>query len=413
MAALNTFALIISLAALFSYINHRYLRLPTTIGLMLIGLCLSLLLLLLGSVGWPGITQLARDVVGQVDFNLTLMQGMLSFLLFAGALHVNINDLAQQKGIISILATVGVVLSTALIGGALYLLAAALDNALPLIYCLLFGALISPTDPIAVLGILRQAGAPKTLEAKISGESLFNDGVGVVVFIALLGIATGGEQASAAELLLLFVGEAIGGVLLGLALGATSYSLLRSIDNYQVEILLTLAVVMGGYSLANALHTSGPIAMVVAGLFLGNHGRLFAMSETTRAHLDMFWELVDEILNAVLFVLLGLEFLLLDLNAPYLLLAAAAIPLALGARMLSVGLPISLLRRRRAFSPHVVKILTWGGLRGGISIALAMSLPTGEPRNTVLVITYVVVAFSILVQGLTIHKLLPARSDNT
>ncbi len=237
--------------------------------------------------------------------------------------------------------------------------------------------------------------------------------MGVVVFIALLGIATGGEQASAAELLLLFVGEAIGGVLLGLALGATSYSLLRSIDNYQVEILLTLAVVMGGYSLANALHTSGPIAMVVAGLFLGNHGRLFAMSETTRAHLDMFWELVDEILNAVLFVLLGLEFLLLDLNAPYLLLAAAAIPLALGARMLSVGLPISLLRRRRAFSPHVVKILTWGGLRGGISIALAMSLPTGEPRNTVLVITYVVVAFSILVQGLTIHKLLPARSDNT
>ncbi len=407
MAALHTFALIITLAALFSYLNHRYLQLPNTIGLMLIGLALSLLLIGLSAAGLPIIRQIAQELVGHIDFNTTLMHGMLSFLLFAGALHVNINDLARQKWVIFILATAGVMVSTVIIGFGAYLVIGLLGMNLPLIYCLVFGALISPTDPIAVLGILKKVGAPKSLEIKITGESLFNDGIGVVVFIALLGIATEGAHTDAMSITLLFLVEAVGGVLLGLALGAASYFLLRSIDNYQVEILITLAVVMGGYSLATLVHTSGPIAMVVAGVFLGNHGRMFAMSERTRDHLDMFWELVDEILNAVLFVLLGLEILLLNITGPYLLLGLAMIPVILAARFISVGIPVSLLRHRRSFSPKVVRILTWGGLRGGISVALALSLPEGVARDMILAITYMVVIFSIGVQGLTIGRLLP------
>ena len=407
MAGLNTFALIITLAALFSYLNYRFLRLPNAIGLMLIGLILSLLIIGLGAAGLPIVSRIAQDVVGHIDFNTTLMHGMLSFLLFAGALHVNINDLAQQKWIILILATAGVIASTFIVGFASYAIASAVGLQLPLIYCLLFGALISPTDPIAVLGILKKARAPKSLETKITGESLFNDGIGVVVFIALLGIASGSGDTGAWSIAGLFFMEAIGGVVLGLALGAGGYYLLRSIDNYQVEILITLALVMGGYSFATLVHTSGPIAMVIAGLFLGNHGRLFAMSPRTREHLDTFWELVDEILNAVLFVLLGLEILLLSFTSQYLVLGLIMIPVILVARFISVGTPVSLLRRFRSFSPNVVKILTWGGLRGGISVALALSLPEGPAREAILAITYLVVAFSILVQGLTIGKLLP------
>lgn len=264
MAGLNTFALIITLAALFSYLNYRFLRLPNAIGLMLIGLILSLLIIGLGAAGLPIVSRIAQDVVGHIDFNTTLMHGMLSFLLFAGALHVNINDLAQQKWIILILATAGVIASTFIVGFASYAIASAVGLQLPLIYCLLFGALISPTDPIAVLGILKKAGAPKSLETKITGESLFNDGIGVVVFIALLGIASGSGDTGAWSIAGLFFMEAIGGVVLGLALGAGGYYLLRSIDNYQVEILITLALVMGGYSFATLVHTSGPIAMVIA-----------------------------------------------------------------------------------------------------------------------------------------------------
>lgn len=412
MEVLQIASLLLSLAAVFSYINYRYVRLPTTIGLMLIALLVSLALLALDKLGLVFPAEWARHVLDGIDFNLTLLHGMLSFLLFAGALHVNLNDLAQQKWVIAILASLGVLISTFIIGGLTWWLLGVLGLHIALIYCLLFGALISPTDPIAVLGILKTAGAPKTLETKIAGESLFNDGVGVVIFLALLGVATSGEV-QLEEVAELFVVEALGGVVFGLLIGWIAYHMLSKVDNYQVEILITLALVMGGYSLAGALHVSGPIAIVVAGLLIGNHGRVLAMSEKTREHLDAFWELVDEILNAVLFVLIGLEVLALTFHEAYLPAALLLLPVVLLARFISVGLPVTLMRRYRSFSPHAVKILTWGGLRGGISVALALSLPTGPERNAILAITYIVVVFSILVQGLTVGRLIRRTSKKS
>jgi CPA1 family monovalent cation:H+ antiporter len=405
MDILNIAAILITISALFSYINYRFIKLPMTIKLMLIALVFSLLLLGMKQAGIGDIELQAENILRQIDFNETLMHGMLSFLLFAGALHVNINDLAEKKWVITSLATVGMLTSTFIIGGLSWYVLNWLDLSLPFIYCLVFGALISPTDPIAVLGILKTSGAPKSLEIKIAGESLFNDGVAVVVFIVLLGIASSGEEVSAGQIGLLFLEEAVGGAVFGLVIGAITYYMLKSIDSYSVEILLTLALVMGGYALAQTLHVSGPIAIVVAGLFIGNHGRMFAMSNKTREHLDTFWELMDEILNAVLFVLIGLELLLISLSGNYVIAALLLIPVILLARFISVGLPIGLLRLKHEFSPGVVKILTWGGLRGGISVALALSLPIGSERDFILTITYIAVIFSIAVQGLTIGKL--------
>lgn len=404
MRLLDLAAILISLAALFSYLNFRYLRLPTTIGVMLFALLLSLALI---AFGWiePRVAQHAEQLLSQVDFDETLLLGMLSFLLFAGALHVNINDLARQRWIILTLAVGGVIMSTLIVGTLSWWLFAALGLDLAFSYCLLFGALISPTDPIAVLGILKTAGVPKSLESTISGESLFNDGVAVVLFIILFRLATGSAEVSVGEIAGLFALEALGGVVYGLALGFIAYRMLRSVDRYQVEILLTLALVMGGYGLAHALHVSGPIAIVVAGLLIGNHGRLLAMSKKTREHLDMFWELLDEILNAVLFVLIGLEVLVLAFTRQYLLAGLLAIVVVLLARFASVAMPIAIMRWWRRFNPHVIKILTWGGLRGGISVALALSLPPGHERELIVAVTYVVVVFSIVVQGLTIGAL--------
>jgi len=400
----NIVAVLITLSAVFSYINYRYIRLPASIGLMLIALLMSFALIVMNHLGLnlvPKITIMLKSI----DFSEALMHGMLSFLLFAGALHVNINDLAREKWAITLLATISVVLSTVIVGYGSSWVLGRFNIHIPLIYCMLFGALISPTDPIAVLGILKTAGVPQALETKIAGESLFNDGVGVVVFIVLLGIATGEHQASFGSITGLLGQEALGGIVFGLVTGGIAFVMLKKIDNYQVEILITLAVVTGGYALAHVLHVSGPIAIVVAGLFIGNHGRLLAMSDKTREHLDMFWELVDEILNGVLFVLIGLEVLVLTLSLNYIMAGIFIIPLVLVARFLSVGVPITVLRLRREFSPNAVRIMTWGGLRGGISIALALSLPAGAERNTVLTVTYIVVVFSILVQGLTIGRM--------
>ncbi len=405
MELLDIIALLLSLAAVFSYVNHRFVRLPTTIGLMLIALLSSLAILALSKMGIAFPVEWARGLIDDIDFNVTLLHGMLSFLLFAGALHVNLDDLAQQKWVIAILASVGVLGSTFIIGGLGWWLLNLLDIPIPFIYCLLFGALISPTDPIAVLGILKTAGVTKSLETKIAGESLFNDGVGVVIFLVLLGIATRGEM-GAGEVALLFVEEAVGGALFGLFIGWVAYRMLASVDNYQVEILITLALVMGGYTLAGAIHVSGPIAIVVAGLLIGNHGRIFAMSNRTREHLDTFWELVDEILNAVLFVLIGLEVLALDFQGAWFTVGLVLIPVVLLARFVCVGIPISLLRSRRSFTPHAIKIITWGGLRGGISVALALSLPAGSERDLIVAVTYLVVVFSIVVQGLSIGRLI-------
>jgi len=408
MDILNTAAILITLAALFSYLNYRFLKIPTTIGIMLISLGISLGLIILNTMGFGQFEHYAERIIGSVDFYETLMDGMLSFLLFAGALHVNLNDLKQQKWVILILATLGVMLSTFLVGTMTFIILNALGIHMSFIYCLIFGALISPTDPIAVMGILKTVGAPKSLEIKIAGESLFNDGIGVVVFLILVGVATGTTQPTVENISLLLLQEAGGGILFGLMLGLGVFYLLRDIDGYQVEVLLSLALVMGGYAAASAMHISGPITMVVAGLVIGNHGRLFAMSDTTREHLDDFWELIDEILNAVLFVLIGLEILLLQFRVEYLLAAIVIIPAVLLARFISVGIPIQVMRHFRTFSNKAVEILTWGGLRGGISVALALSLPAGEAREVILTITYAVVVASIVVQGLTVGPLVAA-----
>ncbi|HVT42850.1 MAG TPA: sodium:proton antiporter [Thermoanaerobaculia bacterium] len=405
MSIVNIIAILVTLAAVFSYVNHRFIRLPVTIGVMLIALAMSFALILVGTFG-PDFTDEVEIMLQSIDFDETLLHGMLSFLLFAGALHINLNDLAEQKWVIATLATIGLLISTAIIGfGGWWILGAA-GMPIPLVYCLLFGALISPTDPIAVLGILRKANAPKTLETKIAGESLFNDGVGVVVFLVLLEVATGSVEVTAGHILALLGQETVGGALFGIAIGYIAYRMLKSVDNYQVEVLITLALVTGGYALAMALHLSGPIAIVVAGLMIGNQGRRLAMSDRTREHLDTFWELVDEILNAILFLLLGLEVLILTFTERYLLAGALLIPVVLLARFIAVGIPVRLLRRFRPFSPGAVRILTWGGLRGGISVALALSIPSGPERDVVLAITYAVVIFSIVVQGLTIGPMI-------
>ncbi len=402
----DTIAILITVAALFSYLNHRFIRLPTTIGLMVIALGISIALVLVGALGWPALRQGAEAFLRGIDFHETLMQGMLSFLLFAGALHVNLSDLREQKWVITLLATFGVLMSTFLVGGFTYWLMQLLDLHLPLVYCLVFGALISPTDPIAVLGIIKTTQAPQSLVTKITGESLFNDGVGVVVFTVLAGIAIGDQSVSAVSIGVLFAEEALGGAIFGLMIGAISYSLLRSIDNYSVEVLITLALVTGGYALASALHLSGPIAMVVAGLLIGNHGRNSAMSETTRRHLDTFWELVDELLNTVLFVLIGLEVLVLSFKTTYIEAALMLAPAVLFARLISIGIPLLLLRRDRDIASGVIPIMTWGGLRGGISVALALSLPLGAEREIILAVTYLIVVLSITLQGLTIGPLI-------
>lgn len=404
MTTFQIIALLITLTALFSYVNYRVFKLPTTIGVMLIALLFSLGLISLKGLGF-GVDVLTRNVMGQIDFDKTLLQGMLSFLLFAGALQINLDDLHKEKWTVGTLSVAGVTISIFVFGSAIYYLLGWLGHPLGYAWCLLFGALISPTDPIAVLGILKTVQVPKSLETKIACESLFNDGIGVVAFIVLHEITVGGADPSVGHIGMLFLEEAVGGALIGLILGWMTYRLLKSVDNYQVEILLTLALVTGGYALASALHTSGPIAIVCAGLLIGNQGRSFAMSEETVHRLDMFWELIDEILNALLFVMIGLEVLLLTFTRELLLAGVLAIPTILLARFLCVGVPVTVLKWWRTFVPGAVTIMTWGGLRGGISVALALSLPKGQERETILAITYIIVVFSILFQGLTLKRL--------
>jgi len=405
MGLFEVIALLLSVSAIFSFLNYRFVRLPATIGLMVIGLLTSATLVLAGLIV-PSVQTWAVTFLKQIRFDDTLLHGMLSVLLFAGALHVNINDLRSQYRVITALATVGVLLSTFLIGVISWQVFNWLGFELSFLYCLLFGALISPTDPIAVLGILKKTGVPKSLETKIVGESLFNDGVGVVIFMVLLAITVGGGEMSGAEVWLLFLKETGGGVVFGLATGSFAYWLLRQVDDYKVEVLITLALATGGFALAEALHFSAPITIVVAGLLIGNHGRTLAMSSGTRERLDSFWELIDEIMNGVLFMLIGLEVLVLDISFLKIVAAMLAVVMVLSCRFVSVSLPLLVLRRFRKFSPHAVKILTWGGLRGGISVALALSLPEGAPRDILLPITYGVVAFSIVVQGLSVGPLL-------
>jgi CPA1 family monovalent cation:H+ antiporter len=411
MSVLEIVATLLALSAVFGYFNHKFLKLPHTIGLVVIALVASLVVIAADAF-LPGVHAgaLARETLEAVDFRNVLLNGFLSAMLFAGAVHVDLSELVRGRWAIGLLATVGVLISTVVTGALMWAAAPLFGVALPFIWALVFGALISPTDPIAVLAIMRRVRVPAALHAKISGESLLNDGVGVVVFTLLLAIAgVGGEhmagEIGASDVAALFAKEAGGGVVLGLLTGLIAYWLMRTLDEHNIEVMITLALVAGTYALALRLEVSGPLAVVVAGVLIGNHGARFAMSDNTREHVFQFWDLVDEILNSLLFLLIGLEVLELATMRESFGLAAAAIPIVLAARAISVAVPIGLLKFKETFDRGTVRILTWGGLRGGISVALALSLPVVVEKSLLLAATYAVVVFSILVQGLTVERL--------
>ncbi len=408
----NLVALLITLATLFGYINYRWLRLPHTIGLVIIALVVSMTILL-ADAAFPvlGLEATVRQTLTDIDFSDTLMKGLLSFLLFAGALHVDLDALLSRRWAISILATVGIVTSTLIVAGLMFYGFGILGFDVPLMYCFVFGALISPTDPVAVMGILKEVKVPETLEAKIAGESLFNDGVGVVLFTVLVSVAAGeGEhgEASFAGAAQLLATEALGGIALGLAAGYFAYRAMKAINEHNLEVLITLSLVMATYALASQMHVSGPLAVVVAGLFIGNHGKRFGMSAETRQHIDTFWSLIDEGLNSLLFLAIGFEVMAITITGQIVGAAVLAIPVVLLARLVSVSCPIKLLGMWREFTKGAIPVLMWGGLRGGISVALALSLPASPVKPVLLATTYGVVIFSIIVQGLTVQKVVRA-----
>lgn len=397
---------LIFLSAIFGYVNVRFLKMPNTIGLMIITIIFTVIILLMSVVD-STLLDIEKSIIASIDFKTVLLDEMLSFLLFAGALHTNFEQLKIQRWPILLFSTLGVLTSTFLVGIVMFFILQFLNFEINFIYCLLFGALISPTDPIAVLGILKKAKVPKKLETKIVGESLFNDGVGVVIFLTIFQMANlGVENTSVTDILQLFGQEVLGGIALGGLLGWISYKLMSSIDDYDIEVIITLAAVMGGTVIAHKLHVSAPLAMVTAGLIVGNETvRSASMSDVTEKYVDKFWELIDILLNAVLFVLIGMEMLLLVFEGKYIIAGLIAIPVVLACRYISLFLPINLFKKKLDFVPKTNLIMTWGGLRGGISIALALGLTSEMHRDLFLVITYVVVVFSIIVQGLTVGAL--------
>ena len=404
MTILQIASLLIVLAGAFGAINYLYLKLPSAIGILAVALFASFALILFDLV-FPafGLTDKVRATVLEIEFSEALLEGMLGLLLFAGALHVKLADLRREWIVVALMATIGIGLSTAIVGFGFSWI-----TGMPLIIALVFGTLISPTDPVAVLGVLREANLQKSLETKIAGESLFNDGVGYVVFLILVGLAfpvAGSHGAGLGGALELFVVEALGGALLGITLGWLTFRVMRRIDDYSLEVLITLGLAFGGYELAVYLHVSAPIMTVCAGLLIGDVGAKYGMSVETRKYVDAFWKLIDEILNAVLFLMIGVEVFAVAFDANYLVAGFAAIALALVARLAAVAVPVLMLKPFRSFSKGVIPIMTWGGLKGGISVALALSLPEGEWKPLILTATYIVVVFSIIVQGLTVAKL--------
>jgi CPA1 family monovalent cation:H+ antiporter len=404
---LEFFAIIISISAVFGYINHKWLKLPTTIGVMLISVVLGIALKIIETINPTYISPL-RDFLTGFDFSAFVLDFILCFLLFAGALHVKIGQLKGAKATVFSYATLGVLISTLLIGLATHVVIGWFGINLDLISCFLFGALISPTDPIAVIGILSKYKIPQKLKTEIIGESLFNDGVGVVIFAVIYSIILGGTEAlTFGNIFEIFSVEVFGGVGIGLLIGYLGYFLMKSIDHYQTEILITLAVVTGGYTISSHFHASEPLAMVVAGLIIGNKGKEFAMSDTTAEYVDKFWELIDEICNTILFVLMGLEIFLVPYDTNYILIGSILIIVALIGRYISLLPAFFLFNRHEKRKSLNLAVLTWGGLRGGISIALALSLTNKiEGSSLFIVSTYCIVLFSILVQGLSIKKLL-------
>ena len=400
-----SFSVLIVLASSFAYINHRILKLPSAIGIMVIAIVVSVTLVATGDSFLPKTTTHLTDLINNFDFTEVLMGAMLNFLLFAGGIHINIKDLKEQFGPVVMFSTVGVIISTFAVGFGVYYLLPYAGIQMPLIYCLVFGALISPTDPVAVLSILKQANVSKSLETKVAGESLFNDGMAVVVFTVVLQLAIGTEvDLNIENVGLLLLREAGGGLLLGVLLGLSASRAMRMVDDYIISVLITLSVVMGGYLIAHEMHISAPLAMVAAGLFMGNFSESFKMKSETQDYLIKFWELIDEIMNAVLFLFIGFELLLIkDLNE-YLIAGGICILIVLLARWIAIFVPTKFMSLRYRFSPQTVKVLVWGGIRGGVSIALALSIPQNEYNKIIISITYCVVVFSIVVQGLTIAK---------
>ena len=394
---------VICLVALFGYFNHRFIRLPDATGITAVGMSASLAAVIYGNFD-PAFASGVKDLIGQLDFAEFLLHGLLGLLLFAGSLHIQFEDIAKEKWLILALATVGVVTSTLLVGAGFYAVTQLLGLGIPFLYCLMFGALISPTDPIAVLAILKRLGVPKSLETRIAGESLFNDGTAVVIFLTVLELATGSGHATVSGTAMLFLTEVAGGLLFGAVAGYVGFVMLRGVDSYAVEILITLALATGGYAGAEALHVSAPIAVVLMGLVIGNRGKVEAMTEETRTRLFGFWEVLDELLNLLLFGLIGLEMVILSFTYLEALVGVAAIAIVLAARFASISGPILASPRLRQYARPAIIIMGWGGLRGGVSIALALSLPEFGGREYVVSATYLVVVFSILVQALTLSR---------
>lgn len=407
LSAFDLLALLLALTAAFGWVNQRFIRLPHSIGMLVMGLAASLVLVGLElAVPRQAVYEDLTALLRRIDFRATVLDGMLAFLLFAGALHVDLAVLRARAWAVGLMATLGVLISTVVVGVSFWLAADLLGSPLPLAWALVFGALISPTDPVAVLSTLKQIRVPRTLEIDMTGESLFNDGVGVVVFTVLLALAVGDDGIGAGHVAELFLVEVIGGAALGLVAGYVAYRAMRAIDDYALEVLISIALVAGTYALATGLHMSGPIGVVVAGLLVGNRGPLYALSDETQRYLFGFWTLVDEILNSVLFLLIGLEVLVLRFDPSFGWLLAATVPIVLVARFLAVALPVSALAAlRQPFVPGTIPVLAWGGLRGGISVALALSLPEVTERSPILAATYTVVVFSLIVQGLSLRAL--------
>ncbi len=408
----NLMAIILTLAVMVGYLNYRFIKMPTTIAIMFSSLLVSIVLIIIGKLGFSQANERMADVLGNLDFHSLLMNGMLSYLLFAGAMTVDLSKLRNQKWEIGILASLGTVASSLLVGGLIYYCLQLIGIKLSFLYCMLFGALISPTDPIAVLSIFKSLKAPREMSIFLEGESLFNDGVGIVIFLTIYTIAFSGGEFSIGSVTLLFVRQAIGGIVYGMILGYVGYWLIKPIDNHKVEILVTIAMATGGYAFAMAMDISGPLAMVVSGIFIGNRGKGFYMSQKTRQNLYNFWEVIDEILNAVLFLLMGFELLVIHITGRQISMMFIAIVIVLAVRYVCVAVPFSFFKRRRKYFPRMIPILTWGGLRGGLAVALALSLPSGHgARSTVLAMTYGVVVFAILVQGMTIKPLIRSSLD--
>ncbi|WP_430615152.1 cation:proton antiporter [Flavobacterium sp. JP2137] len=404
-----TFSVFIVLASWFAYLNLRFLKLPTTIGIMVIAVLVSIGIRLLGDQLFPEATRDFFQLISQFNFDEVLMGAMLNFLLFAGALHINIADLREHRVAIMLYATVSVVLSAFFIAALLFYICPLFGVSLPFIYCLLFGTLISPTDPIVVLSVLKQVKVPKSIETKITGESLFNDGVAVVMFAVVLRLALSDEvDVTFLSVSRFFAQEVFGGVLVGLLLGYSASHVMKKIDDYKVTVLITLALVMGGFLLTKVLHVSSPLAMVIAGLVIGNYGKKVAMNDETQDYLTKFWELIDEILNAILFMFIGFELLLLPDIEKHIWIALVTIGVVLFSRLLSILIPYRVFSRNKIYTKGSLIVMVWGGIRGGVSIALVLSLPYNEYKEMLLEITYIVVLFSIVVQGLSIGRVAKA-----